>query len=130
MTPHNSTRGSTSRIIPERPRPIFAMKVIVLRLGGGAVALWGLLSLIGVLVKHVLNTGRAGSMDRSVDIWLAAHRRASLNTMTSYANDLANTRSIIAITVVVALLLRWRFVNKLEEFERRIAILEITAGIK
>ncbi|HEX7404359.1 MAG TPA: phosphatase PAP2 family protein [Candidatus Nanopelagicaceae bacterium] len=83
-------------------------KVIALRLVGGAIALWGTLSLIGVLVKHVFAYGRAGSWDRSVDVWFVAHRTTSLNTLTSYANDLANTRSVVGITIVIALLLRWR----------------------
>lgn len=83
-------------------------KVIALRLVGGAIALWGTLSLIGVLVKHVFAYGRAGSWDRSVDVWFVAHRTGSLNTITSYANDLANTRSVIGVTIVIALLLRWR----------------------
>jgi len=83
-------------------------KAIVLRLIGGAIASWGLLSLIGVLVKHVFAYGRAGSWDRSVDVWFVAHRTDSLNTITSYANDLANTRSVVGITIVIALLLRWR----------------------
>jgi len=83
-------------------------KAIVLRLIGGAIALWGLLSLIGVLVKHVFAYGRVGSWDHSVDVWFVAHRTDSLNTITSYANDLANTRSVVGVTIVIALLLRWR----------------------
>lgn len=86
----------------------FDKKIITLRLVGGAIALWGLLSLIGVLVKHVLTFSRVGAWDHSVDVWFVAHRTGSLNTLTSYANDLANTRSVIAITIVVALILRWR----------------------
>lgn len=83
-------------------------KVIALKLVGGAIALWGLLALIGLLIKHVLVYGRIGTWDRSVEVWFVAHRRTSLNTLTSYANDLGSTRSVIGIAIVVFLLFRWR----------------------
>jgi len=83
-------------------------KVIALKLVGGAIALWGLLALIGLLIKHFLVYGRIGAWDRSVEVWFVAHRRTSLNTLTSYANDLGSTRSVIGIAIVVFLLFRWR----------------------
>jgi membrane-associated phospholipid phosphatase len=83
-------------------------KVIALRLVGGAIALWGLLALIGLFIKHVLVYGRIGTWDRSVEVWFVAHRRGSLNTLTSYANDLGSTRSVIGIGIVIFLILRWR----------------------
>lgn len=83
-------------------------KEIALKLVGGAIALWGLLALIGLLIKHVLVYGRIGTWDRSVEVWFVAHRRGSLNTLTSYANDLGSTRSVIGIAIVVFLLFRWR----------------------
>ncbi len=83
-------------------------KVILLKLVGGAIGLWGLLSLIGLLIKHVLVYGRIGTWDRSVEVWFGAHRRGSLNTLTSYANDLGSTRSVIGITIVIFLIFRWR----------------------
>jgi membrane-associated phospholipid phosphatase len=86
----------------------FDKKVIALRIFGGALALWGLLSLIGVFVKHILAYGRAGVWDHQVEVWFVARRTGSLNMLTSYANDLSNTRSVVAITILVALILRWR----------------------
>ena len=83
-------------------------KVIVLKLVGGAIALWGLLSLIGLLIKHVLVYNGIGAWDRSVEVWFVAHRRGSLNTLTSYANDLGSTRYVIGIVIVIFLLFRWR----------------------
>ena len=83
-------------------------KGIALKLAGGAIALWGLLALIGLLIKHILVYGRIGTWDRSVEVWFVAHRRDSLNTLTSYANDLGSTRSVIGIAIVVFLLFRWR----------------------
>ena len=83
-------------------------KVITLKLGGGVIALWGLLSLIGLLIKHILAYSRSGTWDRSVEVWFVAHRRGSLNTLTSYANELGSTRSVIGIIIVIFLILRWR----------------------
>jgi membrane-associated phospholipid phosphatase len=108
MTRHDASLGRNSRDLPEKVPLRYDKKVITLRLLGGAVALWGLLSLIGVLVKHVLAYGRIGVWDHSVETWFVAHRTGSLNTLTSYANDLANTTSVIPITIIVVLILRWR----------------------
>src|ERR1035437_4897721 len=83
-------------------------KVVVLKLVGGAIALWGLLALIGLLIKHVLVYNSVGAWDRSVEVWFVAHRRSSLNTLTSYANDLGSTRYVIGIVIVIFLLFRWR----------------------
>ena len=83
-------------------------RLISLKLVGGAIALWGLLALIGLLIKHVLVYGRVGSWDRSVEVWFVAHRRGSLNTLTSYANDLGSTRSVIGLAIVIFLVFRWR----------------------
>src|SRR5450631_3485916 len=94
--------------VPRRPRPVGDMKVVALRLVGGAVVLWAALSLIGVLVTSVLGSGRGQSWDRGVDVWMAAHRTASWNTITMFGSGLANTQTAIAVTVVVGLFLRWR----------------------
>ena len=83
-------------------------RFIALKLVGGAIALWGLLALIGILIKHVLVYGRIGSWDRSAEVWFVAHRRASLDTLTSYANDLGSTRSVIGLAIVIFLVFRWR----------------------
>src|SRR5512140_1943526 len=96
------------RAVPERPHPVGDWKIVALRLAGGAVALWGLLSLLGVLVTHVLVHGRAQSMDRGVDVWLAAHRTGVWNSSTVFGSGLAQVQIAIAVTVVVVLLLRWR----------------------
>jgi membrane-associated phospholipid phosphatase len=83
-------------------------RTIALRLIGGAIALWGLLSILGVLIKHFLTTGGVGTWDHGVELWFVAHRTGSLNTLTFYVNDLANTSSVIPMTIVIALILRWR----------------------
>ena len=101
-------RRNRARAVPERPHPVGDWKIVALRLAGGAVALWGLLSLLGVLVTHVLVHGRAQSIDRGVDVWLAAHRTGVWNSITVFGSGLAQVQIAIAVTVVVVLLLRWR----------------------
>jgi membrane-associated phospholipid phosphatase len=94
--------------LPDRPRAVGNKRVVTLRLVGGAAGLWALLSLIGLLVTHVLASGRGQSWDRGVDVWFAAHRTGTWNTITVFGSGLANTQTAIAVTVVVVLLLRWR----------------------
>ncbi len=101
-------RRRRARSVPARPHPVGDRKVIALRLGGGVVALWGLLSLIGLLLTHVLRSGPVHSADRGVDVWFAAHRTHLWNTVTLVSTTMAQTYTVIAITVVVVLLLRWR----------------------
>jgi membrane-associated phospholipid phosphatase len=101
-TPHRSHRT------PDPPHPVGSNKVVALRLVGGAIALWGLLSLIGLIVTHVLTSGRLHSWDRGVDVWFAAHRTSSWNIVTVFGSGLANTQTAIAVTAVVVLVLRWR----------------------
>ena len=83
-------------------------KLAVAKLASGAVGIWGLLSLIGLLIQHVLVYGSIGMWDRHVEIWFVARRSSSLNTITSYANNLGSTRAVIAIVIVLFVTLRWR----------------------
>lgn len=101
-------RRTHARKVPERPHPVGGWKIVALRLAGGAVALWGVLCLIGVFVTHVLVHGGEQSADRGVDVWFAAHRTGVWNSITMFGSDLAQTQTAIAVTVVLVLLLRWR----------------------
>jgi membrane-associated phospholipid phosphatase len=92
----------------QRPHPVASRKIVALRLAGGAVALWGLLALLGVLVTHVLTTGSAHRADLRVDLWLAAHRTGLWNDVTLVGTSMAQTDTAIAVTLVVVLFLRWR----------------------
>ncbi len=83
-------------------------RLIASKLVVGAIGLWGLLSLIGLLIRHFLDYSRIGTWDRSVEVWFAAHRRGSLNTFTSYANALGGTWSVIGLVVVIVIIFRWR----------------------
>lgn len=91
-----------------RPHPVGDWKAVTLRLAAGAVALWGLLSLIGFGVTHLLHSAGFLASDLSVDKWFAAHRTGALNVVTYIGTTMAQTTTAIGVTVVVVLLLRWR----------------------
>jgi membrane-associated phospholipid phosphatase len=94
--------------VPARPHPVGDKKIVALRLVGGAITLWGLVALLGLLVTHVLVHGTVQSVDRGVDVWFAAHRTGTWNTITDVSTIMAQTQTVIAVTAVVVLLLRWR----------------------
>src|SRR5580658_8251480 len=79
---------------------------IVLRLLAGAVLIFGLISLIGLVLTHVLNTGPFHRADLSADVWFADHRTKLWNQITRVGTDLARTETVIIATAVLALVLR------------------------
>jgi hypothetical protein len=85
-----------------------------------AVALRGLLFLIGVFVMHVLISGRAHSMDVGVDVWFAARRTGVWNSITMSGVGLAETQTAGAVRVVVVLFLRWRLDGGMRPPRRRL----------
>jgi membrane-associated phospholipid phosphatase len=99
-------------------------KAIALRLVGGAVLLWGLLSLIGLLITKVLDTGPAHRTDLGVDVWFAAHRTPIWNDITYVGTTLAQTWTALGVTVVVVLLLRWR----LGRWHESLVLITVMAG--
>ena len=99
-------------------------KKVFLKLTGGALVLWGLLSLLGLLIRHVLFYGRVGVWDRQVEVWFASHRRGSLNTLTGYANALGGTFSVIGLVIFVFLIFRWR----LGRWDESLVILTVMVG--
>jgi membrane-associated phospholipid phosphatase len=101
-------RRNRARAGPEGPHPVGGWKIVALRLAGGAVVLWGLLALLGVLVTHILVHGPMHSADLGVVDWFASHRTGVWNTVTAVGADLAQTQTAIAVALVVVLLLRWR----------------------
>jgi membrane-associated phospholipid phosphatase len=91
-----------------RPHPVGDWKAVTLRLAAGAVMLWGLLSLIGFGVTHLLHSAGFHTADLSVDKWFASHRTGPLNVITYIGTTMAQTTTAIGVTVLVVLLLRWR----------------------
>jgi membrane-associated phospholipid phosphatase len=92
----------------ERPHPVGSRKVVALRLAGGAVLLWGVLVLLGLLLTHVLYRGPAHRADLRVDLWFAAHRTSLWNDVTLVGTSMAQTETAIGVTILLVLLLRWR----------------------
>jgi membrane-associated phospholipid phosphatase len=114
MTAHLQARARRGRArnhhadAVARPHPAGDWKAVALRLAAGIVVLWGLLSLIGLGVTHLLHTAGFLKTDLSVDKWFAAHRTGALNVITYIGTTMAQTTTAIGVTVVVVLLLRWR----------------------
>ena len=102
------TRRHRARDTVAPPRPAGDWKAVALRLAGGAVVLWGLLSLIGFAVTHLLGIAAFRTADLSVDKWFAVHRTGPLNVITYIGTTMAQTTTAVTVTVVVVLLLRWR----------------------
>ncbi len=100
-------RTATQRTATQRAQSARDWKIIAIRLVGGLIAVWALISLLGLLETRVLNSGPVYRADLGVDVWLAAHRTAFWNTATLVGTTMATTVTVIAVTAAVALLLRW-----------------------
>lgn len=87
------------------PHPIGGPGVVAARLVGGAVAIWGLLYLIG---RFIVDTEKNGGMrwDADTEVWLASHRTTLFDNLSAIGSGMADTYTCIAITVVVAIALR------------------------
>jgi membrane-associated phospholipid phosphatase len=81
--------------------------IIALWLVGGAVAIWAVLSGLGLILTHVFDKGAVHRADLGVDVWFAHHRSAGWNSVMLFGTDLARTQTVIAVAAVAALLLRW-----------------------
>lgn len=95
--------------VPPRPK-LTDLGLIAARLAGGAVVIFGVISLIGLLLTHVtyFSTGPFHRADLQVDVWLADHRTRPWNDITHVGTDMASTDTVIAVMAVLALVLRWR----------------------
>lgn len=76
-----------------------------------AAAIWLLLSALGLVLTHEFNTGPVHQADLGADVWFEHHRTAFWNPVMLFGTDMAMTSTVIAVTIVVALLLRWRLKN-------------------
>jgi membrane-associated phospholipid phosphatase len=90
--------------------------VIALRLVGGAVAIWIVLTVFGLLLTRVFDTGAVHRSDLGVDIWFAHHRSPGWNDVMLFGTDLARTQTVIAVAAAAALFLRWRLKRWHESF--------------
>ncbi len=79
---------------------------VVLRLVGGAVVIWGLICLLGILLTHVIDTMPVHNADLGADQWLARHRTAFWNHATAVGTGMAQTLTVIGVTAVAVIVLR------------------------
>ena len=89
------------------PRP-GGGRSVALRLAGGAVGIWAVLALVGLLLTRVISPDAPPSWDARVIDWFVAHRTPTMNTATHIGSSISDTYTAIAMTIVVFLLLRWR----------------------
>ena len=90
--------------------------VVALCLLGGAVAIWIVLTVIGLILTHVFDKGAVHRADLGVDIWFAHHRSPGWNSVMLFGTDLARTQTVIAVAAAAALFLRWRLKRWHESF--------------
>ena len=91
---------------PHRAEAVGGWRLDTFRLIGGAVVIWGLLSLIGLLFTKVLVRSGRQPFDAGVDATLAGHREHLLNSITAVVSALGSTPVVIAVVLVAALVMR------------------------
>ncbi len=74
----------------------------------GAISIWAVMSLIGLLLTHIVDHGSAHAADLGANQWFAQHRTSFWNDTTAFGTGLAETVTVVAVTAVVAVILRWR----------------------
>ena len=94
---------------------------VALWLLAGAISIWGVMSLIGLLLTHIIDRGSVHAADLGVNQWFAHHRTSFWNDMTAFGTGLAETITVVIVTAVLAAILRWRTKRWLE------AVILITA---
>ncbi|HEX6932864.1 MAG TPA: phosphatase PAP2 family protein [Streptosporangiaceae bacterium] len=81
---------------------------VALWLLGTAIVIWGAMCLIGLLLTHVIDRGSVHAADLGVNQWFAAERTSLWNDATAFGTGMAETMTVIIVTAVAALVLRWR----------------------
>jgi membrane-associated phospholipid phosphatase len=96
---------TSTRAHQQRTRPAV---MVVGRLLVGAVAIWAVLSALGLILTHVFNTGPVHRTDLGVDVWFSHHRSPGWNSVMLFGTTMAETLTVIIVTAALALLARWR----------------------
>jgi membrane-associated phospholipid phosphatase len=73
---------------------------------GGAVVIWGLICLLGILLTHVIDTTPLHNADLGASQWLARHRTSFWNHATAVGTGMAQTLTVIVVTAVAVIVLR------------------------
>lgn len=95
---------------------------VALWLLAGAMVIWGVICLIGLLLTHVIDTTPVHSADLGVNVWFAGHRTAWWNDATAVGTGMAQTVTVVAVAAAAALALRWRMKRWYESIVLVIAI--------
>ncbi len=95
---------------------------IALWLLAGALLIWGVICVIGLVLTHVIDTTPVHSADLGVNVWFADHRSAWWNDATAVGTGMAQTETVVAVTAAAALALRWRLKRWYESIVLVVAI--------
>jgi membrane-associated phospholipid phosphatase len=98
--------------------------IVTLSLLGGAVAIWTVLTVLGLIVTHVFDKGSVHHADLGVDVWFSHHRSAGWNSVMLFGTDLARTQTVIGVAAAAALFLRWR----LKRWHESLIVIAAVAG--
>lgn len=81
---------------------------VALWLLAGAIVIWGVMCMIGLLLTHIVDRGPAHAADLGVSQWFVHQRTSFWNAATAFGTGMAETITVIAVTAVAVLILRWR----------------------
>jgi undecaprenyl-diphosphatase len=74
------------------------------RLVAGAVAVWAVLTALGLLVTGALGDSWVGRVDRAVTRWFVGQRTGTWTTVADAASALAGTRAVLAVGLSAAVI--------------------------
>ena len=106
---HLRLPSSRSAAVPEPPADrVRHPGQAALWLLAGAIVIWGLMCLLGLLLTRVLEHTAFHHTDLGANRWFVHHRVAFLNDVAAFGTGLAQTLTVIVITAVLIGVLRWR----------------------
>lgn len=92
---------------PDRPGRVDPeLRHVLPRLLLGALTVYGLLAVVGLLLTRVFPQGPLLSIDRTVSEWFFGHRTPALDTWTHLGSSMADTVTAIGLTVALVIGLR------------------------
>lgn len=74
---------------------------------GGAIVIWGAMSLLGLLLTHIIDRGSVHKADLGVNEWFVHQRTSFWNDTTAFGTGMAETMTVLVVSVVAVLVLRW-----------------------
>jgi membrane-associated phospholipid phosphatase len=80
---------------------------LALWLLGGAIVIWGAMSLLGLLLTHIVDRGSVHKADLGVNQWFVHQRTSFWNDTTAFGTGMAETITVLIVSVVAVLVLRW-----------------------